>query len=620
MSFAGLKGILQGNGNSVANPTTATGSVAVVVGDLVFVVFGQQTNLTAGTVTDNLGNTYSALNAGTDAGNVTGRPYYSRVTVAGTLTTISVTATASNNDYAVLAAVVEGPLELISLDANIANITSDVVSPFTAPSPGTLGQDTEILIGWGVADQSTAWVATSPNLLAGNVANSNSVKVAIGYQATSSVTPTAPAFTAASNPSQAVLGTASFRSAKVSARADLVLTKDAPTVTLQINTDLSPARRDLVLSTTAPVLTIFTTTANLSPPAANLVLSAQNLTFKVIPENLYPASANLTLTKFAPTIAIEALPERLLWPYPILGAAIRAEGYSNRRADYGVRTEMESGFARVRTRERNPLRMINATFLFNKDQVGYFNAWFEYEARDSETWFQIELPIDGEARTVLARIMGEPRQTPPVATGEYWNVGLNLEVRDLNVISRETFAADYPDDGAFPLTTKAQFDGYGHERQPSGSLSDSGLDGVPRFRERIGSPFRRINLSWLLTSSEMQVFNAWLEYRARNQSGFWTVTLNIDGADRTFKSRFLEPPVVSSARDKWMVSAQIEARDVNYWSRADYDTYSTEDWLVLFDVQEMLEVVLSIQDVNLSAPMDEFFDAWDDADDYVWPG
>ena len=47
---------------------------------------GQQTSLTVTAVTDNLGNTYSATNAGSDNGNITGRAFYSRVTVPGTLT------------------------------------------------------------------------------------------------------------------------------------------------------------------------------------------------------------------------------------------------------------------------------------------------------------------------------------------------------------------------------------------------------------------------------------------------------------------------------------------------------------------------------------------------------
>ncbi len=129
MAFGDLKGTLTGSVNSVTNPMVASGSVVVAVGDLVFVTMSQQTNLTAvDTVTDNLGNTYAAVNAGTDAGTIAIRSFYARVTVAGTLTTVNVPATASTNDASLVADVREGPFTASPLDANPAN-TADATSP-----------------------------------------------------------------------------------------------------------------------------------------------------------------------------------------------------------------------------------------------------------------------------------------------------------------------------------------------------------------------------------------------------------------------------------------------------------------------------------------------------------
>jgi hypothetical protein len=65
MAFGGLKGTLVGGNNSIPNPLPATGSVAVVVGDLVVALCTQQTALTVTAAADNLGNTYAAQNAGT---------------------------------------------------------------------------------------------------------------------------------------------------------------------------------------------------------------------------------------------------------------------------------------------------------------------------------------------------------------------------------------------------------------------------------------------------------------------------------------------------------------------------------------------------------------------------
>lgn len=211
MAFGGLRGTLAGNATSITNPFSATGSVAVSVGDLVYAVLCEQTSLTVTAVSDNLGNTYSALNAGTDAGAATGRAFYSRVTVAGTLTSVSATCTASSDNVAFVVAVIEGPIIVSPLDANPANITSDITSPFTCPATGVLAQANEIVMCWASVNTSTSYAATSPNLLALQQASATVIRGMIGYQAVAATTSVSPAFTAASNPTQCILGTSSFK-------------------------------------------------------------------------------------------------------------------------------------------------------------------------------------------------------------------------------------------------------------------------------------------------------------------------------------------------------------------------------------------------------------------------
>jgi hypothetical protein len=211
MAQGDLKGTLTGGGASITNPSDATGSVAVSVGDLVFVIIDEVTNLTASGASDNLGNTYAATNAGSDTGTSTGRAFWSRVTVAGTLTTISIAATASANDYAIFAVVIEGAFDASPLDTNPANVTTDSTSPFTCPSTGTLAQAKETVIAWACVSTTETWAATSPNLLAGQQTQGN-LRAVIGYQTVAATTAVAPEFTAAGNPAQAAtLGTSSFK-------------------------------------------------------------------------------------------------------------------------------------------------------------------------------------------------------------------------------------------------------------------------------------------------------------------------------------------------------------------------------------------------------------------------
>ena len=213
MAWGDLKGALGGSSASITNPIDATGSVSVAYGDLIIAVIAETITLSSTGVTDNLGNSYTAQNAGTDAGTATGRCFYSIATVAGTLTAVHFAAVASSNDVAVAASVFTGPFGPI--DRNIANgSSSDLSSPFSCPATGTLTQANEFVVCWGTANYGTVWTATSPLLLAKDQAFSTTTKCAIGYKVVSATTTTTPSFASVSNPTQDVLGTLTFRKAE----------------------------------------------------------------------------------------------------------------------------------------------------------------------------------------------------------------------------------------------------------------------------------------------------------------------------------------------------------------------------------------------------------------------
>jgi len=185
--------------------------VAVSVGDLIYVAFSQQTALTATSASDNLGNTYSAVNAGTDGGTPTHRAFYARVTTAGTLTTISVAATASTNDASAVAAVIEGPFMVGPLDANPAN-TTDGTTPFTCPATGTLAQAEEVIMASIGINSNQTVAASSPFTLSGTVARAN-ISTGVSRQKVSATTTQTPEFTGTT--AAAVQTTASFKLARL---------------------------------------------------------------------------------------------------------------------------------------------------------------------------------------------------------------------------------------------------------------------------------------------------------------------------------------------------------------------------------------------------------------------
>src|SRR6185369_6565354 len=220
MAFGGLRGTLSGGATAipVGGAMAASGSVSVSVGErLVAVVAGVGANTVTG-VTDRLGHTYTAQNAGS-LSTVGGRAFWFIATAGGTLTSVTGTGTASSNDFAIAAAAFSGAFTASPLDTSPANAT-DATSPFTCTATGTLAQAAELVIaGFALTRGQTNTAATSPNLLAVNAASAaanaaNSCCAAIGYQVVAATTSVVPAFTCASGTfNGAVEFTMSFKAA-----------------------------------------------------------------------------------------------------------------------------------------------------------------------------------------------------------------------------------------------------------------------------------------------------------------------------------------------------------------------------------------------------------------------
>ncbi len=214
--------------NTATNPGTgiaATGSVSVSVGDLVFVNYAIRGAVTV-TVTDNLGNTYYALAA---PGSGTGRAYgfYSIVTSAGTLTTVTGAHTSSSLDAAIIVAVFEGPFYgyPTGLDKNPSAV-ADSTSPFTGAQTGTLSYSDELVIGWMAQGNGAAggsYGANNSFTVHGDATTgtgTNTCSGAICYLKVSATTTRTPEFTNATSTSGSI-GTASF----VAAAAELRVPK-----------------------------------------------------------------------------------------------------------------------------------------------------------------------------------------------------------------------------------------------------------------------------------------------------------------------------------------------------------------------------------------------------------
>jgi hypothetical protein len=195
---------------SVTNPMAATGSAVVAAGDAVAFIYAEQAGVVnAGTLTDNLGNTYTACNAGTFNSTTAGRGYYGIITVAGTLTSLSVATTASTNDAAVSGAIFKGPFSTV--DA-VPAARTDSTSPMTGTATGTLAQASELVVGLMASSANGALSATSPWTEAGTPAATGLRRALICYQEVRATTSVTPSFTTAAGETT-VVQTVSFKRA-----------------------------------------------------------------------------------------------------------------------------------------------------------------------------------------------------------------------------------------------------------------------------------------------------------------------------------------------------------------------------------------------------------------------
>jgi|SRR5829696_1365746 len=222
MAFGAVKGTLVGSNASIPNPFVATGSVAVAVGDLIVVLVTERVSLTAGTVTDNLGHTYTAQNAGTDGGNATGKAYWKIATAAGTLTSVSAATTPSTDDAGIGAVVYEGAFNASPLDASPANVAS-ATAPFTGPATGVLAQADELVVNWWAGTPGVAAPTSSVgtvNVIPGTT-GANSQNGAIASLVVSATTSTQATWTA-SGAASAIEGVMTFKKAAGGAATSLL--------------------------------------------------------------------------------------------------------------------------------------------------------------------------------------------------------------------------------------------------------------------------------------------------------------------------------------------------------------------------------------------------------------
>ncbi len=113
--------------------------------------------------------------------------------------------------------------------------------------------------------------------------------------------------------------------------------------------------------------------------------------------------------------------------------------FNGNTAGSTIRTQMESGRVRQRSRFTRETRLYSVNWEMSDFQYGLFQSFVLYQINRGADWFNIDLPVGGEGmRTVSARIVDGKYSGAHVPVMN-WNVSAQLEVDDAGVWSEDLY-------------------------------------------------------------------------------------------------------------------------------------------------------------------------------------
>lgn len=125
--------------------------------------------------------------------------------------------------------------------------------------------------------------------------------------------------------------------------------------------------------------------------------------------------------------------------YPSVLPVPEVQGYGFTPQNNKVRTQFESGPARVRRIHRSPTTNFTVGNKLTREQLAIFEYWWLNEALDGSQWFQTSLVNGVGLSTVDARAVDE-YQVQALAS-EVFQLTWELEVREKPLVSADVYYA-----------------------------------------------------------------------------------------------------------------------------------------------------------------------------------
>lgn len=107
------------------------------------------------------------------------------------------------------------------------------------------------------------------------------------------------------------------------------------------------------------------------------------------------------------------------------------DGYTLDPEDNIVRTQMESGLARVRRRSRARRRKLKLTWEFTDAEFYVFEQWVDspFGTNGGVEWFTIDVAMGDGLKNYECRFQAQPPWSATLQEGMYWTVTATLELR-----------------------------------------------------------------------------------------------------------------------------------------------------------------------------------------------
>lgn len=123
----------------------------------------------------------------------------------------------------------------------------------------------------------------------------------------------------------------------------------------------------------------------------------------------------------------------MTWP-PMLPSV--SNSFAFRVETDTLRTTMDSGRARQRSRSTKEVVMARATWEFSDLEFRVFQSFYKHRIGNGADWFICELALGNRLQNYVVRFTGEGYQNThrPVLN---WNVSANLEVEELGVMNSD---------------------------------------------------------------------------------------------------------------------------------------------------------------------------------------